>query len=89
MASARASMIRCFCPPERLVPLSETMRIQFFREGINKFSQLSGINGFLQADSSVTRSLKRNIFADAHVEDDTVLENKSNVTIKIFLIIIS
>ena len=42
----------------------------------------------LASDSSVTISLNAIFSRDAHIEHDTVLENKTDMTVKIFFVIV-
>ena len=74
-------MMRCFCPPERLEPRSETMVLNLSGRTINKIPQLSGINGFFQRFIG-NRIAKGNILPDAHIENDAILENKTHLAME-------
>ena len=83
IASARASIILCFCPPERLVPRSETIVSSFSGSDSIK-SVSSAVSMAFFRDSSVTLSLKAIFSRSAHVENYTVLKNKTNLSVEYF-----
>ena len=86
-ASARASMMRCFWPPDRLVPRSDTMVSSFCGSAVDEVLQLRGRDRLLEVGVRHGRA-EGDVLAQRQVEDDAVLEDEPDLPVQRLLVVV-
>ena len=79
-------MMRCFWPPERLVPRSETIVSSFSGKAIDEVLQFGRRNRLLEI-RILDRLAERDVLAQREIEHDRVLKDEADLKMQRLLVV--